>query len=379
MLIFDAYEPFELLSVKVYATGNGERHFALVDNVGNLIEERYIYVPNGTHRIDLNMQVPAGTAHRITAFDDNTEIIQQLHRDNSGVSYPYAIGTLGAITGSTAGSSFYYYLYDWEVRTPDVVLESARTAVVAEVTDGVQVDLRVKLQGPYSSMTGLMSDALRTQGLLPTTEPYTAAGFVHVGGGGESIAPALLQVEGNEALVDWLFVELRDAAQPATVIATQSALLLRDGQVRSVTNTPLRFAVPSGNYHVAVRHRNHLGCMTAAPPALGGTPTVLDFSVTATPTWGSEARREQQGVALLWAGNVVVDQVLRYTGSGNDRDPILAVIGGVTPTSSFAASHPADVNMDGQVKYTGADNDRDLILTNVGGVVPTNTRSEQLP
>ena len=29
--------------------------------------------------------------------------------------------------------------------------------------------------------------------------------------------------------------------------------------------------------------------------------------------------------------------------------------------------------MDGPVKYTGAGNDRDPILTNIGGVVPTNT------
>jgi len=35
--------------------------------------------------------------------------------------------------------------------------------------------------------------------------------------------------------------------------------------------------------------------------------------------------------------------------------------------------------MDGLVKYTGAGNDRDPILTNIGGVVPTNTRPQQLP
>jgi hypothetical protein len=35
--------------------------------------------------------------------------------------------------------------------------------------------------------------------------------------------------------------------------------------------------------------------------------------------------------------------------------------------------------MDGLVKYSGVGNDRDPILSNIGGTVPTNTRLEQLP
>src|SRR5690606_18475953 len=105
-LYFDAYEPFLLKSVKVYATGNGERHFVLTDNTGSLLAEKVAYVPNGTHRVDLDFQVPAGTDLRITAFDDNTEIVLALHRDASGVSYPYPLGGLGAITSSSGGGGY---------------------------------------------------------------------------------------------------------------------------------------------------------------------------------------------------------------------------------------------------------------------------------
>jgi hypothetical protein len=35
--------------------------------------------------------------------------------------------------------------------------------------------------------------------------------------------------------------------------------------------------------------------------------------------------------------------------------------------------------MDGNVKYTGGSNDRDPILANIGGIIPTNIRLEQLP
>ena len=38
-----------------------------------------------------------------------------------------------------------------------------------------------------------------------------------------------------------------------------------------------------------------------------------------------------------------------------------------------------DVNLNGEVKYTGGGNDRDPILVNVGSTTPNNIRVEQLP
>ncbi|MBK7383621.1 MAG: hypothetical protein IPI81_09835 [Flavobacteriales bacterium] len=71
---------------------------------------------------------------------------------------------------------------------------------------------------------------------------------------------------------------------------------------------------------------------------------------------------------------------LKYTGSFNDRDPILLAIGGSIPTAVLSGQYrKEDVNMDGEVKYIGAGNDRDPILQNIGGSVPTNTRVGQLP
>jgi hypothetical protein len=378
--LFDAYEPFVIESVKVYATGNGERHFVLVDNTGSLLAEKVVYVPAGTHRVDLDFQVPAGTAHRITAFDDNTEIVLALHRDDSGVNYPYAIGSLGSITGSTAGGSFYYYLYDWEVRTPDVVMESPRTAATVTVTQGVVVAPRIFLEGPYTSATGMMSDALRVGGYIPATEPFTALGFTHAGdGGGEVLNPALLTVTGADAIVDWLLVELRSNVNPSQVIATRSALVKRSGHVVAADGGPVRFPVQNGPYHVAIRHRNHLACMTAAPVSLGSVALSIDFTAPATATWGTAARKVAGPVMLLWMGNVVADGTLKYTGAANDRDPILAAVGGLAPTNTVNGYHQADSNLDGVVRYTGGNNDRDPILANIGGVVPTNTLPQQLP
>jgi len=224
-----------------------------------------------------------------------------------------------------------------------------------------------------------MNDGLRTSSLIPSVEPYTQLGFVQVGGGGETIGGGVLSVTGSSAIVDWVLVELRSATQPGTIVATKTALLRRDGQIVSALGTELRFTVPQDNYYVAIRHRNHLGTMTSVPISFGPSPVSVDLRNPSLLTWGTNARKTINSTAVLYAGNVVKDNALMYTGGNNDRDPILNMIGGVAPTNTVSMYHTCDTNLDGIVRYTGVNNDRDLILTNIGGVAPTQTRSEQLP
>ena len=81
----------------------------------------------------------------------------------------------------------------------------------------------------------------------------------------------------------------------------------------------------------------------------------------------------------LWPGNVNTDVLVKYTGTGNDRDPVLTVVGGTTPNVSVPGYRREDVNMDGVVKYTGSGNDRDVVLGTVGSTTPGATRTQQLP
>ena len=245
----------------------------------------------------------------------------------------------------------------------------------------VLLSARVMLGGPYQSATGLMADALRTLGSFPQGEPYSALGYPHVGGGGGTVTPAVLALAGNNAIVDWVVLELRDPTVPATRNVTKSALLQRDGDVVSTDGgTPVAFNVAAGNYHIAIRHRNQLGVMTAAPIALSSTTTTLDFTNPATPTYGTNAQNNVSGTMVLWPGDVNFDGTIRYVGANSDRDPILTAIGGSTPTTVVGNVYsPMDVNMDGVIRYVGANNDRDIILQTVGGSVPTATRTQQVP
>ncbi len=257
-----------------------------------------------------------------------------------------------------------------------------RTVVqVEENTQPIMLAPLLLLEGPYSAVTALMHDSLRTRGLIPLSEPYSALGYAYPGGGGgASIDPAVLVASGSDAVVDWVLVELRQASDPAVILSSCAALLQRDGDVVALdgSSAPTLVAVP-GDYHVALRHRNHLAAMTAQPVSLDTLPTTLDLSSPLTSTFGSNARKEVSGRMALWAGDVTFNGQVKYTGSGNDRDPILTRIGGTVPTNVVLGYWREDCTLDGAVKYTGSGNDRDRILQNIGGSVPTAVRNAQLP
>jgi hypothetical protein len=158
-------------------------------------------------------------------------------------------------------------------------------------------------------------------------------------------------------------------------------LLQRDGDVVELDGiSPVALPVAPGNYHIAVRHRNHLGVMSASSVALSASSVTVDFRPTSTTTWGIAAQRNMGTFMALWSGNAQGDNKVSYTGSGNDRDPILVSVGSTTPNNSQVGQYALrDVNMNGTVSYTGTGNDRDPILVNVGSTTPNEVRVEQLP
>ena len=252
---------------------------------------------------------------------------------------------------------------------------------------GVHLSVKVWLEGPLVQGTPtLMNDSLRTLADFPLAEPYSALGFASAAGSGaETTSAGVLAVTGNDAIVDWVRIELRAAGTPTLLVDATHALLQRDGDVVDASDgiSAVAMHVAPGIYHVVIRHRNHLACMTASAMTLGATATPIDFCSISTPTWGTAARKTVGGMMALWAGNTFYDSPLvntvKYTNLYNDREPILTAIGGVVPTNTASGYLITDVNMDGRAKYTGSGNDREFILANIGGVVPTNFRVEQLP
>jgi len=262
------------------------------------------------------------------------------------------------------------------------------------------------LQGAlYLSSNAIMTNDLRSNNLIPTDEPYGAmTNFTHVGnGGGETTTTGVLGVKTNtdDNIVDWVFIELRDANNSATVIETRSALIQRDGNIVDAadgTSNVCFSGLASNTVFVAVRHRNHLGVMANAAVTLTPAGTAVDFSTTTLHgTNAAGLSRKSNGnmntVKGLWAGNTNSNNSIIYDNSNSDLDNILSdVLGapvnlfnltGYTFTNQYALT---DINMDGNVIYDNNSSDRDPILQtvlnhpgnlfNLGGYANT---TEQLP
>jgi uncharacterized delta-60 repeat protein len=253
---------------------------------------------------------------------------------------------------------------------------------IARINGTPRASIRLMLEGPYSAT--LMNDALRTLPTFPLTQPFTAMGYAHpTFTAGSTIPTSILSTTGNNAIVDWVIVEMRPAATPGTVAASRAVLLQRDGDVVDLDGvSTVGFpGLAAGSYCVAIRSRNHLPVMlsTATPVTYGSGIASVDFTLPTTQVYDGGARVATDGVMVLAAGDVNFNGTVRYTGDASDRDLVLLRIGGVVPTATLAGYWPEDANMDGAVKYTGPENDRDVVLRSIGGVVPTNTRSAALP
>jgi hypothetical protein len=270
----------------------------------------------------------------------------------------------------------------------------------------VCLSAKVFLQGALLlSANSTMNDDLRVGSLIPSTEPYTAlTGFTHSGsGGGETIGTGVVSTTGTNAIVDWVFIELRNKTTNTTIVETRSALVQRDGDIVSAvdgTSAVCFSGLVDPEVYVSVRHRNHLGVMIAATKTLTAGGATADFSTETL--YGTNAVVTQNTVSAMWAGDANSDGDLKYQGASNDAVVILNEVLGAAGNTGFFGSgavpgytytnqyRQSDVNMNGEIKYQGANNDAILILNNVlshpgntgffgSGAVPGYTAVEQLP
>lgn len=322
---------------------------------------------------------------------------------------------------------------------------------------GVVLDVKVKLQGAMVGQPRVasqpMRDDLREKDMIPLQEPYGSmkvkvlgteqeAAFIHVPDhiGGDFVAgeeeiqsadkTAILgdQPNTDNNVIDWVFVELRSGIQLDSIIATRSALLQADGDVRDVvarqtpdaTNkfldsdgyTYLRFdSTLAGEYYVSVRHRNHLGVMTNEAGLLSPKLTIIDFidkDMNALGThpmnvFATSASRDDKGTITyadtleqhMWAGDLNSDGKAIFQGGQNDVNEMFInvinlqpVVQGELPLDNFILSgyRRSDYNLDGNTIYQGPNNDRQMLIFNSILAFPDNQKLlanyvilEQLP
>ncbi|MFZ1232262.1 MAG: GEVED domain-containing protein [Thiofilum sp.] len=249
------------------------------------------------------------------------------------------------------------------------------TVSVLDQVDIVGVRVRAFLQGPYDAEQVLMQDNLRSTNLIPLTQPYKTQPFNYQGT--ETVSTTRLAVTGVTALVDWVLIELRSAANPNTVVARKAALLTRSGDVINPASdqTLLSFdgVDSSQSYYVAVVHRNHLAVMSSNTFNLGLANAVLiDFTAPTTSTHGGLNARLTHGiVSLMWAGDANRSQFVIANGPDNDPMSVLNAAllasGNTFLNSNYIVNGYSsnDLDLNGYSLFSGPNNDLNIVIGNV--------------
>jgi hypothetical protein len=250
----------------------------------------------------------------------------------------------------------------------------------------IKVNPRLFLQGPMFSPVnaGLMNDNLRSSGYLPVTSPYAD---------GATANPSVFTVTGNNAIVDWVWVELRAANDNQKLINGKSAFVQRDGDVVGLDGvSPLPMNAAQTSYYVVVKHRNHLGAMSSGTIALSNTPATVDFTSSGFTTFGSNAQVVlATGIKALWAGDVNGNGNIKFSGTSNDvnavKDFILVHPSNPLHLITYSATGylNQDVDLNGVGRFSGSPNDsnriKDIILAHPANTLhlPTYTINATVP
>ncbi len=112
----------------MYSNTAGNRVIEVQNSTGQVIQSGTFNIPTGESVVNVNFNIPQGVDLRITVNGT-----PNLWRNNGGVNYPYTITDTLSVTGSSAGTGFYYFFYDWEIEAGQSTCSSVRIPAEAVV------------------------------------------------------------------------------------------------------------------------------------------------------------------------------------------------------------------------------------------------------
>lgn len=208
----------------------------------------------------------------------------------------------------------------------------------------VQLDAKVLLRGAYRPGQANMGSDLQTyfsanSGLLPATDPYGGNVVYNNIGNPAGVAGAL---------VDWIKIEIRDAANPAAKLQSKSLLLKPNGSIVDPDGTLPEFVGQSSPVRIAVFHRNHVAILSN-PIATFNTGTAMyDFTTALNKASQLPGDAPQMGSIngkwYMWAGDVNNDLAVDATDVSITTNDFL---NGIYDQYLFT-----DLNLDGGVDAT---------------------------
>jgi hypothetical protein len=201
------------------------------------------------------------------------------------------------------------------------------------------LNIKLFLQGNYTGSG--MSTNLNSQGVLPLNQPFNIPPLNYNGGEAVQAIP-------GTSIVEWVMVELRDAAtaQTATnntIILQKAAFILSNGQVVDLDGSSnIQFnQTVNQQLYIVIRHRNHLGIMSAFPLTINSNIYQYDFTTGSEQSYGGSNSQIQlsPGVWGMIGGDGNLDGVI------DNVDKTFTW----TNTSGEAGYYAGDFNLNGNV------------------------------
>jgi len=166
----------------------------------------------------------------------------------------------------------------------DSEIKSDYINVIASLID---LDIKVFLEGPFNTIA-MNTDLIP---VLPLSQPFNVDPWYYSG------IEGVVSIPGTD-IVDWVLVELRDAASASLADATtdfdwQAAFLRNDGKIVDLDGiSVLHFnSSVTDSLYVVVHHRNHLSIMTAFGLEENGGIYSYDFTIATEKAFGSGAQK----------------------------------------------------------------------------------------
>jgi len=201
----------------------------------------------------------------------------------------------------------------------------------------VKLDLKVLLEGPFNGID--MNADLNAEGLIPLAQPFNMAPWNYSGAESVGAIP-------NVDVVDWVLVESRDTTSAAladatTIVEQQACFLLKDGSIAGLdgSSMPEFTQTIRNDIFVVIKHRNHLGILSANPVTRSGGVYAYDYTTSSSQAYGTLAQRDLGGGTYgLYGGDGNADGTV----DNDDKISIWWLIAGKRGYES------ADFNLDGQ-------------------------------
>jgi len=222
----------------------------------------------------------------------------------------------------------------------------------------IMISVKVILEGAYRN--GTMATDLRAKNLIPKTPddiyPYNLD-FDRINYRVSSIP---------DSVVDWIVLEFRKLPS-VSINKYRTAFLKSDGSIVDTANRPVylsRSSLDSGDYYIAVRHRNHLSIMTEYPLHLFAKrdPLTLDFTkpdadpvLTGLKNYLKPIHKDSNNV-MLWgmiAGDVNGDGRITKEDADIMKSDYLSLFDVLTNNSNHTADpykySPYDISLSGKI------------------------------